>query len=107
MSKSVKALDKEIETLHSRIVELRRERNRLVNREVANFRLRCTYDVVLSEDEIWPDNDAPPNPSVNDVKEVMDSCGSPDVIIRDWSLEPEFGESCKITVTKLKSCRDD
>lgn len=101
-SRKVKALDNEIETLTKKIADLKRQRAKLVKREVAHFRLRCTYDIVLSEDEIWPDDDAPINPSANDVKDLIEEYGSPDAVLKEWNLEPQYGDSSKITVTKLR-----
>jgi hypothetical protein len=101
-SRKVKAIDNEIEALHDQIVELKRERAGLVKKWAAHFKLKCVYEITLTEDEIWSDNDAPPNPSAADVREVMDSYGLPDVVLQEWRLEPAFAESCKITVTKLK-----
>jgi len=39
----------------------------------------------LELDEIWPDGDAPEDPTAEDVVEVMRDYGSS--LIRDWSLD--------------------
>jgi hypothetical protein len=58
---------------------------------------RPTFDVEISGvwtlqvREIWPDGDAPENPTVDDVIEVMKRTthGYVSNLIRDWNLEPE------------------
>lgn len=56
------------------------------------FQLLYTIDVVLDTDEIWPDGDAPENPTVADVEKVIAKCGGWDRIIRDWDLDKESGD---------------
>ncbi len=41
----------------------------------------------LSTNEIWPDGDAPENPTDTDVIEAMKSYGRPFEVIRDWALD--------------------
>lgn len=43
----------------------------------------------LSVDEIWPDGNAPENPTRDDVIAVMQQSGSVARLCRDWSLEVE------------------
>jgi hypothetical protein len=46
-----------------------------------------TGDHVLTVDEVWPDGDAPENPTVEDVIAVMKSCARrADELVRDWDL---------------------
>lgn len=49
-----------------------------------DFSISC--DVSLTVDEIWPDGDAPEDPTVDDVLEVIDKCGGGLRVIRDWDL---------------------
>lgn len=41
----------------------------------------------LTVEEIWPDGDAPENPSAEDVIEAMKSYGSSSMVIRDWNFD--------------------
>jgi hypothetical protein len=49
-----------------------------------NFSITC--EVALDVDQIWPDGDAPQDPTVKDVLKVIDRCGGKAKIIDDWSL---------------------
>jgi hypothetical protein len=40
----------------------------------------------LSLDQIWPDGDAPENPTIDDVRAVMPDV---DLLIFDWNLVPD------------------
>lgn len=44
----------------------------------------------LTEDELWPDGDAPDNPTVSDVRKLIDENGGPEAIIGDWNLPLRF-----------------
>jgi hypothetical protein len=53
---------------------------------------RCAHflveaDVTLTEDEIWPDGDAPPNWTQQDVEALIKKCGGALRVIRDWELD--------------------
>lgn len=41
----------------------------------------------LTEEEIWPDGDAPENPTDADVIDAMMDYGSASSVIRDWALD--------------------
>lgn len=41
----------------------------------------------LTEEEIWPDGDAPENPTDADVIEAMKDYGHVSTVIRDWALD--------------------
>jgi hypothetical protein len=43
-------------------------------------------ELELDEDSIWPDKDAPENWTADDVKAVMEACGSKQRVIDDWNL---------------------
>lgn len=43
-------------------------------------------DSHLSIDEVWPDGDAPPNPTAEDVAEVMRRHGGFHRVLLDWGL---------------------
>lgn len=50
------------------------------------FTLSLHIDATLSVDEIWPDGDAPDNPTASDVEDVIDDCGGWSKILDDWNL---------------------
>jgi hypothetical protein len=50
--------------------------------------LDCTLD--LSTSEIWPDGNAPENPTVEDVLKVLREHGSVTTVIGDWGFSPEW-----------------
>jgi len=44
----------------------------------------------LDEDEIWPDGDAPPQPTAADVIKAMKQCGSKAGLIDEWSFADDL-----------------
>ena len=51
------------------------------------FHVEITGSQTLTVREIWPDGDAPDNPTVDDVIEVMRDCArSAEQLQRDWDL---------------------
>lgn len=50
------------------------------------FNISYDIDLCLSVEEIWPDGDAPENPTVQDVEHVLEECGGVERVIRDWDL---------------------
>ena len=44
----------------------------------------------LGVSEIWPDGDAPENPTVDDVIEVIRTCGGVSDVLRNWNLPPQL-----------------
>lgn len=51
------------------------------------FELSFSGSVVLTEDEIWPDGDAPETPTYRDVLRRIGEWRSRGELIRDWSLD--------------------
>jgi hypothetical protein len=52
------------------------------------FRVSITGDHILSTGDIWPDGDAPENPTADDVAEVMRNASStPERLCLDWGLD--------------------
>lgn len=46
-------------------------------------------EVTLSVDEVWPNGDAPENPTAQDVVNAMrESGGYPGAVMTDWGLSP-------------------
>ena len=77
------------------------------------FSFQFSGGVDLTEDDIWPDGDGPENPTVDDVKDVINDIyesifrsgyGMAD-FIRDWNLEDEV----KLNIREIKSiyCREE
>jgi hypothetical protein len=50
------------------------------------FSIDITINETYSIEEIWPDGDAPENPTVDDVVKVIQACGGPDRVAQDWNL---------------------
>lgn len=50
------------------------------------FHFSISYDVSYSVEEIWPDGDAPENPTLDDVMKVIEKCGGKRRILDDWSM---------------------
>lgn len=44
----------------------------------------------LTVDELWPDGDAPDNPTVSDVRALIDKCGGLKRTIDEWNLPIRF-----------------
>jgi len=61
------------------------------------FSIQIVSDCVLTEREIWPDDNVPKNPAVKDVREAMESWDNGrGGIISEWLLPVEY------TVTEVK-----
>jgi len=58
----------------------------------------CFPDVSLSIEDIWPDGDAPVNPTARDVVERMGG-SSVGAVIRDWNLVDEIHVLCNRDVS--------
>jgi hypothetical protein len=54
------------------------------------FELTVRGTVVLGVEQIWPDGDAPDNPSAADVEAVISEEGGFARVLCDWSLEDAF-----------------
>jgi hypothetical protein len=52
------------------------------------FEIGTTLD--LSADDIWPDGDAPDEPTVDDVLAVIKQCGGARRILSDWDLDRDI-----------------
>lgn len=50
------------------------------------FNVHIESDMALTVNEIWPDGDAPFNPTTEDVVRVMEAAGSKRSVLRDWEL---------------------
>lgn len=48
----------------------------------------------LTLDDVWPDGDAPDNPTANDIAALLHSGGSLWTVARDWNLD--FGLTIKV-----------
>jgi hypothetical protein len=58
---------------------------------VKKFDVSFYGDFVLSTDEIWPDGDAPQNPTPKDVIEAMkQSARFKAALLDDWNLEKDL-----------------
>jgi hypothetical protein len=43
-------------------------------------------DITLSIDQVWPDGNAPENPTAQDVVNLLEECGSKRRALDDWCL---------------------
>lgn len=56
---------------------------------IKRFHIQLTIECDLSVDDMWPDGDAPTNPTAVDVRDLIRRCGDID-IIQDWGLTDEL-----------------
>lgn len=59
------------------------------------FTISINGEVELTPEEIWPDGDAPENPTVEDVLEQMQKSGTKENFMSSWNL----GDDIDITVS--------
>jgi hypothetical protein len=57
------------------------------------FRIVMHVNEVLTADAIWPDGDAPENPTAEDVRKKIESTCGWEGIVGDWSLP----QDCEVT----------
>lgn len=56
---------------------------------MATFHVRFDADWTLDTEDIWPDGDAPENPTAEDVRRVIMECGGIVRVMREWELVGE------------------
>jgi len=54
------------------------------------FRLTVECDVVINSRHLWPDGNGPADPTVDDVKKLIEDCGGAYSVVRDWNLDNEL-----------------
>lgn len=67
-----------------------------------SFKISISFEYDYSLDELWPDGDAPENPTVQDVVDLIEQCGGVRQVLHDWDMDRYL----KCTVTdgdKIKS----
>lgn len=57
-------------------------------RVVFNITIEASADLEI--EDLWPDGDAPENPTVEDVEKLIESDGGPKRILRDWNLDSDL-----------------
>jgi hypothetical protein len=62
------------------------------------FRIMIECDVELTVAQLWPDGDAPENPTDDDVLELIEECGGVERVLGDWNLD----ESLTLDVREVK-----
>ena len=50
------------------------------------FTIRLTIEDTLTVEQIWPDGDAPDNPTCDNVYDLLDRSGSPLSVANEWNL---------------------
>lgn len=58
------------------------------------FQITYTVDVSLNADELWPDGDAPENPTAADVRRLIQKSGGIYRVLDDWNLRE--GGVCEV-----------
>lgn len=71
-------------------------------RQSKGFNFSISADIWLEVKDIWPDGDAPENPTVADVLEVIKKCGGKRDVLTDWSLLDDLD----LTVSDDKDSKD-
>jgi hypothetical protein len=56
------------------------------------FRLSYTMTADLAVEQLWPDGDAPANPTAQDVERLISRCGGWQRVLRSWNLDEEEGD---------------
>ena len=51
------------------------------------FSFSVSADYHFTIEQIWPDGDAPENPTAQDVAKVVEDCGGVLAVFADWDLE--------------------
>lgn len=54
---------------------------------MTSFHIHISGDYDLITDEVWPDGDAPENPTAADVVAVMLAYGTQRSVLGDWNLD--------------------
>lgn len=57
-----------------------------MSERIDGFNVHLEADYWLSLAEIWPDGDAPNEPTADDVKAAMEKCGPKQRVLDDWML---------------------
>lgn len=65
------------------------------------FHFSISAEISLDVDQIWPDGDAPENPTVDDVLAVIKACGGKRRVIQDWDLDDDLD----LTVSDAKTSK--
>lgn len=66
------------------------------------FTVSISFDYDFSIDELWPNGDAPENPTVQDVVDLINKCGGVSKIICDWDIDRNL--ECIIKDDKELKC---
>jgi len=57
-----------------------------VPKKKKTFFFNIEVDDTFELDDLWPDGDAPENPSLDDVVKLIQKDGGPDRVAEDWNL---------------------
>lgn len=60
--------------------------------KVVGFTLSLDITVDLDLDDLWPDGNAPENPTTDDVRELIRRDGGAHRVLNDWNLVDRFDE---------------
>lgn len=69
-----------------------------------------TFDITISHtftiDELWPDGDAPENPTTRNVYDLVEQCGGLARVINDWDLVDDADLHVTDDVEWRQKCSD-
>jgi hypothetical protein len=68
---------------------------------MTNFTISISIDELLTKEELWPDGNAPENPTVDDVIRLIEKSGGVGGIIKDWNLL-QFAEGSVRSCCEIK-----
>jgi hypothetical protein len=54
------------------------------------FVFRVNVEVVLTEDDLWPDRDGPEDPTEHHVRQLIKEEGGIVSVLHDWTLESDI-----------------
>lgn len=54
------------------------------------FTITITSTNTLSVSALWPDGDAPADPTAEDVLALIEECGGASSVLRDWDLDTKL-----------------
>lgn len=70
------------------------------------FRLLVTAECDLTVAQVWPDGDAPENPTADDVREKIESTCGWNNVVRDWDI-PQDCDVWELDAKPAPNMEDD
>lgn len=73
-----------------------------MERRAARFQIIFTVDATLDIYDLWPDDDAPENPTAEDVRALIEAGGGILQVTKDWNLADRHSEYDVIEVAAAR-----